>query len=250
MTGQIARKNGQDGGSLMTKPNILVVDDDTALQDLIREVLEEDGYVVFSASNGKEALRLLKVKKTDTILLDLMLPDVDGLGLISDIRQLTAAPIIVISGKGNWVDKVVGLEIGADDYLGKPFELRELAARVKASVRRYKDQAEPRKNPDFVQQPRIRFGALMLNGAKFQVFDAQDKSCELTAMEFRLLEALVKSPNCVISREQLLDKVHDENLNITDRAIDIQIARIRKKIGDNSKEPQIIKTVRGIGYML
>jgi len=89
----------------MTKPNILVVDDDTALQDLIREVLEEDGYVVFSASNGKEALRLLKVKKTDTILLDLMLPDVEGLSLISDIRQLTDAPIIVISGKGNWVDK-------------------------------------------------------------------------------------------------------------------------------------------------
>jgi len=187
----------------MTKPNILVVDDDAALRDLIREVLEEDGHVVFSASNGTEALKILKVKKADTILLDLMLPDADGLGLISGIRQLTDAPIIVISGKGNWVDKVVGLEMGADDYLGKPFELRELAARVKVSVRRYKDQAAPKKNPDPVQQPRIRFGALILNGAKFQVFDAQDKSCELTAMEFRLLEVLVKSPNCVLSRARL-----------------------------------------------
>ncbi|MDE1152443.1 MAG: response regulator transcription factor [Micavibrio sp.] len=232
----------------MNKPTVLVIDDNAPLRDAIRETLEDDGYAVFTASHAQEALSVLKVKRTDTILLDLMLPDANGLTLIAKIREQTDAPVIVISGKGALVDKVVGLEMGADDYLGKPFEMKELSARVKASIRRYKGAGGKAKGGDAPR--RVRFGTHILDGAKFQVYDAAGTSCDLTTMEFRLLEALVAANNQVLTREQLLDKARADNLNVSDRAIDIQIARIRKKIGDDSKDPTIIKTIRGVGYML
>lgn len=232
----------------MSKPNVLVIEDNAAVRDLIRESLEDNGYVVFTASGGEEALRILRVKGADAILLDLMLPDVDGLNLISGIRQSTDAPVIVVSGKGALVDKVVGLEMGADDYLAKPFEVTELLARVKANVRRYQGRTGAAKKQS-TARPRVRFGDLVLDPNRFQVFRG-NKSCDLTTMEFRLLDALVESPNRVLSREQLLEKARAESLHINDRAIDIQIARVRRKIGDDAKEAQLIKTVRGAGYML
>lgn len=226
---------------------VLVIDDNDQLRGAIREVLELDGYTVFGASSGDEAMKILRNKKADAILLDLGLPDGDGLALLSGIKQLSGASVIVISGKGAWVDKVVGLEMGADDYLGKPFEMKELSARVKAGIRRSKAvKAQPKE-----ENPRkTRFGDLTLDSGRCQAFDGQGKSCELTAMEFRLLEALVGSAPRVLTREQLLDKARADNLNVGDRAIDIQIARIRKKIGDDPKEPKIIRTVRSIGYTL
>jgi len=232
----------------MTKSNVLVVEDNAAIRDTVRESLEGNGYVVFGASTGAEALKILKVKRADTILLDLVLPDTDGLTLLSGIRQETDAPVIIVSGKGALVDRVVGLEMGADDYLSKPFELTELLARVKANVRRYKGQAGAKKKA-VPAQPRLKFGNLVFDGNKFQVFDTKGKSCGLTAMEFRLLEALVKAPNRVLNREQLLEKARADALHVNDRAIDIQIARIRQKIGDDTKEPRLIKTARSIGYM-
>lgn len=232
----------------MSKPNILVIEDNPAVRDLIRESLENNGYTVFTASGGEEALRILRVKGTDTILLDLMLPDGDGLNLISGIRQTTDAPVIVVSGKGALIDKVVGLEMGADDYLAKPFEVTELLARVKANVRRYQGRNAGEKK-QVAGKPRVKFGGLILDPNKLQIFRA-GKPCNLTTMEFRLLEALVESPNRVLSREQLLEKARTESLHINDRAIDIQVARIRRKIGDEAKEAQLIKTVRGAGYML
>lgn len=214
----------------------------------MRENLELDGYTVFCASTGDEAMKILRVKKAEAILLDLGLPDGDGLSLISSIRQLTAAPVIVISGKGDLVDKVVGLEMGADDYLGKPFDMKELSARVKAGVRRYKNMLQPQAQEE---RPRkFRFGRHVLDTGRCQAYDAAGKSCDLTAMEFKLLETLVESAGRVLTREQLLDKARADNLNVSDRAIDIQVARIRRKIGDDAKEPRIIKTVRGIGYTL
>lgn len=232
----------------MTKPNVLVIEDNAGVRDLIRKSLEKDGYTVFTASGGEEALRILRVKATDAILLDLGLPDADGLALISGIRQSTDAPVIVVSGKGALVDKVVGLEMGADDYLSKPFEVTELLARVKANVRRYQGKVGSPKKKDAAPR-RIRFGGLIFDSGKFQVFRANGKSCKLTAMEFRLLEAMVNVPNRVLSREQLLEKARSEALNINDRAVDIQIARVRRKIGDGKNNP-LIKTVRGAGYML
>jgi DNA-binding response OmpR family regulator len=226
---------------------VLVVDDNDQLRGAIRECLELDGYTVFGASSGDEAMKILRVKKADAILLDLVLPDGDGLALLSGIKQLSDATVIVISGKGGWVDKVVGLEMGADDYLGKPFEMKELTARVKAGIRRAKNgKAQPKDEP-----PRkLRFAGLTLDSGRCQAFDGNGKSCDLTAMEFRLLEALAAASGRVLTREQLLDKARANNLNVGDRAIDIQIARIRKKIGDGPKEPEIIRTARGVGYTL
>lgn len=231
----------------MSGETVLVVDDNAALRNAIRENLELDGYAVFGASNGEESLRILRAKRADVILLDLGLPDADGLSLLSRIRELSDAPVIVISGKGEWVDKVVGLEMGADDYLGKPFEMKELAARIKAGIRRYKGR--PKEEP--ANAPRKwRIGGLTLDGAHFQAYDDKGASCNLTAMEYRLLEAFAGAPNRVLSREQLLDRARADNLNVSDRAVDIQIARLRKKIGDDPKSPAIIRTVRGVGYAL
>jgi len=230
----------------MGRPVVLVVDDNAPLRDTIRETLEEEGYTVFTASRGAEALNILRVKRADAILLDLQLPDGDGLSLISPIRDETDAPLIVVSGKGALIDKVVGLEMGADDYIGKPFEMKELVARVKASVRRYKGLPKPKGDA----AGGFRFGRHILDLRTFQVFDAKGEACKLTAMEFRLLEALVRAANTVLTREQLLERARADNLAVNDRAIDIQIARIRKKIGDDPRSPQLIRTVRGIGYIL
>lgn len=236
------------GALSMSKPNILIIEDNLPVRELMRESLEENGNTVFTASDGGEALRILRVKGVDAVILDLVLPDGDGLALMAEIRKSTEAPVIIVSGKGALVDKVVGLEMGADDYLAKPFEVTEFLARVKANVRRFKAQ-ETKKNPVARKKPCIKFGSLMLDPNKFDVFDARGKACRLTAMEFRLLEALVMSPNRVLSREQLLEKVRAEALNVNDRAIDIQIGRIRRKIGDKGKT-QLITTVRSVGYML
>lgn len=234
------------GPPLAARPVVLVVDDNAPLRDTVRETLEEEGYVVFTASRGDEALKILRVKRTDAILLDLQLPDADGLSLISPIRDETDAPLIVVSGKGALIDKVVGLEMGADDYIGKPFEMKELVARVKASVRRYKGLPKPKGDA----AGGFRFGRHVLDLRTFQVLDEQGNSCHLTTMEFRLLEALVRAANTVLTREQLLERARADNLAVNDRAIDIQIARIRKKLGDDSPPPRLIRTVRGIGYML
>lgn len=227
----------------MTAHSLLLIDDNDALRDVVRENLELDGYTVFAASSGGEGMRILQVKRVDAILLDLMLPDADGLSLIAKMRALTEAPVIVISGKGGWVDKVVGLEMGADDYLAKPFEMKELAARIKAAIRRTIPKAPPAAD---VLPRQTRFGRHVLDAARFQAFDDTGKSCDLTPMEFRLLEALVQSPRRVLTREQLLDRARAGNLEVGDRAIDIQIARIRKKLGDTD----LIQTVRGVGYSL
>lgn len=232
----------------MMKPNIYLVDDNKDLQDTISENLVEDGYDVTQAFTAAELFTQLKTIKADTILLDLMLPDANGLNLIAKIRECTDAPIIVVSGKGQMVDKVVGLEMGADDYLGKPFEIRELLARVKAHVRRYRTKETSDKVAPASQNDLIKFGKWILDRQKLQIFDGQGASGDLTVKEFRLLEALVLSPNRVLSREQLLKKSR-EDFDVFDRTVDIQIARIRKKIGDDATFSAVIKTVRGAGYM-
>lgn len=232
----------------MSIATILVIEDNDELRKLLRITLETNGYDVFCTTSGQEGLNVLRAKKVDTILLDLVLPDGDGLALIASIKQLSDAPVIVISGKGNLVDKVVGLEMGADDYLGKPFSMEELGARVKANVRRYKgaQNAGSKSSP---ARAKIGLGSgLVLDAEKFEVLDAAGKSCGLTTAEFQLLQALAENAGRVMSREQILDAFRADSPNINDRAIDIQIARIRKKIGDT--DAAIIKTIRGIGYML
>ncbi len=228
---------------------VFIVDDNAELQRIIALCLKEDGYAVLTASNSRECLEKLKNIPVHLLLLDILLPDGNGLVLIEKIRQLTDAPIIAISGKNELADKVVGLEMGADDYLTKPFDEAELKARVRAHLRRYGNMKAPKETATTTADP-LRIGKWTINRERFQVFDENGASCNLTIGEFRLLEMLARSPNRVLSREQILDALKEDALDITDRSIDIQIARIRKKMGDNGKTPEIIKTIRSVGYML
>lgn len=237
----------------MTKPNILLVEDNKLVSETIESTLSEEGYNVITATSAQELKDKIATARPDTVLLDLILPDGNGLTLIEKIREHTDAPVIVISGKSDMVDKVVGLEMGADDYVGKPLQMKELAARVKAQIRRYKNTGTPgaeSKQTKKADAERIRFGAWVLDRPRFQIYDEKGAPGKLTVSEFRLLEALVMEPDRVMSREQLLNKIRADNYDITDRAIDVQILRIRKKIGDKPGDSEIIRSVRGVGYML
>lgn len=235
------------------KTTVLAVDDDANLQTVMRHYLEQAGYQFLSALNGQELLDKLDTAHPDIILLDLLLPDNDGLSLLTMIRSKTHAPVIVVSGKDETADRIVGLEMGADDYLTKPFEMRELSARIKAVLRRASGAlsaaANDKAESGIAKAQKLKFGGWTLDRAQYQLFDADGKSAELTSGEFKLLEALVITPNRVLSREQLFELTRQGNYDVYDRAIDIQIARVRKKLGDDPKEPALLKTVRGVGYM-
>ncbi len=231
----------------MQKGTILSVDDDENLQVVIGQYLEGDGYRVLKANNAASALESLNADALDVILLDLVLPDGEGLTLIPQFKNKSKAAIIVVSGKSDTTEKIICLEMGADDYLTKPFEMRELAARIKAVLRRMEpdNDDEPAQSRD--KSEKIELERWTLDRAQYQVFDKEGNSLDLTTGEFQLFEALVLAPNRALSRVQLFEKTRDGEYDIYDRAIDIQIARIRKKIGDEKGE--ILKTVRGIGYM-
>ena len=224
--------------------NILLVDDNPDMRLTIRTALVRDGYAVLTAANARDMMEQIKSGQPDAILLDLVLPDANGLELMADIREYTNAPVIVISGKGDLADKVVGLEMGADDYLGKPFQMRELSARIKAQLRRYRGD---HKIENMVQGSNVRFGSWFLDRKQLQVFDAGGQALGFTIKEIRLLEAFLDSPNQVLTREQLLDRSRQDGVNVTDRAIDTQIVRIRKKLGEGAE--QTIQSIRGAGYM-
>ncbi len=236
----------------MQKGLVLSVDDDENLQLVIKEYLEEDGYNVVTASSAKLAMEKIETTAPDIVLLDLVLPDGEGLNLIPSFRSKTGARVIVVSGKSDTMEKVICLEMGADDYMTKPFEMRELSARIKAVLRR----AEPVNNnsdntqASMKQADKISFGdGWTLDRTQYQLFDKDNKSVELTTGEFKLLEAMVIAANRAISRESLFDMTRSSDYDGFDRAIDIQIARLRKKLNDDTKSPTIIKTIRGVGYM-
>jgi len=234
----------------MAKSVVLLVDDNPDVRQVISTgLIEEEGYDVITAGSVREFSEKIATAKPDIVLLDLVLPDGDGLTLIKTIREHTNAPVIVISGKSDLIDKVVGLEMGADDYVGKPIQMKEIAARIKAQLRRYKSMQQGGEGGKKRESDRIRFGAWILDRKQFQIFDGSGNSGALTANEFKLLETLALEPNRVFSRVQLLDKVHADNYDTTDRAIDVQILRIRKKIGDRPGSGEIIRSVRSIGYM-
>lgn len=234
---------------MTTKPLILVVEDSKTIRDMVTQSFIAEGYETAQADSADALRQQLTKIRPDTILLDLILPDGDGLSLIKNIREHTDAPIIVISGKSDMVDKVVGLEMGADDYVGKPLQMKELQARVKAQLRRYQAmKSSLEKNVKKSEARRIRFAGWVLDREKFQAFDQKENSANLTIKEFRLLETLVLGAGKIFSREQILEIARAGEYNTTDRAVDVQILRIRKKLGDNANPPEIIKAVRGIGY--
>jgi len=232
--------NGQSG------PHILVVDDHADIRDLVSRALMRDGFRVSTAADGKAMRRVLADSRIDLIVLDLMLPGEDGLTLCREMRASSNIPIIMLTAKSEEVDRVIGLELGADDYLGKPFGSRELIARVKAILRRSKGN---HLDEEALQTKRYRFDRWQLDVGARELVGEDSVSVPLSTGEFDLLLAFVERPRRVLNRDQLLDLARGRSANLFDRSIDTQVSRLRKKLEKDSSDPQIIKTVWGGGYM-
>lgn len=225
---------------------LLLAEDDNAFRHTVKNRLEEE-FIVLEASLGRRAMEVLRHHPVDLILLNVRLPDMNGLVLLRDIRQQTDIPVILLSCETDPEQKIQGFELGADDYLHKPCDLQELRARIKAILNRY--HRPPASNDD-ASSPIIHIGNWTLDRTKFQIFDQDNNPGNLTVWEFRLLEELVCKAGHACNRNELCEAIRTENYVPTPRAIDIKIARIRRKIGDSANQPRIIKTIRGIGYLL
>lgn len=226
----------------MSAGHIVVVDDDPKVRTLLRRCLEGEGYSVAEAKDRRELLACLDRQSVDLITLDLNLGKDNGLDLAREIRQDRSIPIIMLTGKGDAIDRVVGLELGADDYLVKPFELRELVARIRAVLRRSSHSA-PNTGHQYV------FEAWTLDVSRRSVKHQDGTDAELTTSEFNLLHAFVLRPHRVLSRDDIMDVLKGHDWSPLDRSVDNLVARLRKKVEDDPERPSLIKTVRGAGYM-
>jgi two-component system OmpR family response regulator len=226
--------------------HVLIVDDDREIRDLLGRFLRKHGYRVDSAADGRAMMRLLEAGRFDLIVLDLMLPGEDGLSLCRRLRVASQIPIIMLTAIGEETDRIVGLEMGADDYLPKPFNPRELLARVKAVLRRSGGARLAQEDADEV----LVFEGWRLDRGTRELRSPDDVLVPLTAGEFDLLAAFVEHPRRVLSRDQLLDLTKGRSAAAFDRSVDVQLSRLRRKIEADPKEPTIIKTVRGGGYIL
>jgi two-component system OmpR family response regulator len=220
----------------------LLVEDDLRLAALTREYLEGHGVAVVDVADGRRGLSEAFTGRYDVVLLDLMLPGKDGLEVCREVRARSDVPIIVLTARGEEADRVMGLELGADDYLAKPYSPRELLARIRAVTRRAKGRAGP-------AQGLVRVGALRIDPAARTV-ELNGREVHLTGYEFALLEALARRAGRVLTREQLMELARGNAEDAFDRSIDVHVSRLRQKLGDDSKHPRLIKTIRGSGYVL
>lgn len=225
--------------------HIAVVDDERDIRETVAEYLEINGYRVSKADGGTALRRLVEQSDLDLVILDITMPGEDGLSLARHLRDKSGAGVIMLTARDAVVERVVGIEMGADDYVTKPFDLRELLARVKAVLRRVRRTA----NPAVDAGQRVTFGSHVLDLDAHKLFDGGGGEVAITAMEFDLLRTFAERPNRVLSREQLLDLAHNRDSDPFDRSIDIRIARLRRKIEPDPKTPTVIKTVRGAGYL-
>lgn len=225
-------------------PHILLVEDHREIRELVQRVLQREGFRVSLAAEGRAMRKLLADQRIDLILLDLMLPGEDGLSLCRAVRGDSQVPIIMLTAKGDEVDRVIGLEMGADDYLAKPFGSRELIARIRAVLRRA-PFAVARVRPT----QRYRFDRWVLDIERRELLGADGIAVALSSGEFDLLVVFVERPGRALSREQLLDLAHGRNTAPLDRSIDTQISRLRRKIERDATDPQLIKTIWGSGYL-
>ncbi len=231
---------------MTTAPHILIVDDHREIRELVSRVLAKEGFRVSLAADGKAMRKLLADGRIDLILLDLMLPGEDGLALCRGLRTESNIPIIMLTAKGEEVDRVIGLEMGADDYLAKPFGSRELIARTKAVMRRSRMETsgEDRRKPKL-----FRFDGWALNTETRELLRDDGVAVPLSTGEYDLLLALVERPRRVLNRDQLLDLARGRSATALDRSIDTQVSRLRKKIETDPGDPKIIQTVWGGGYI-
>jgi DNA-binding response OmpR family regulator len=226
--------------------HILIVEDDAKVRLLLRRCFESEGYRVTEASSGKEAVKALSTCAIDMLTLDLNLHDGDGLTVGREIRARSEVPIIMVTGKGDTIDRVVGLELGADDYIAKPFHVREVLARVRAVLRR--TGGRPGAPGAAAMDERLTFEGWVLDVAKRELTSPSGQSCELTTSEFDLLKAFATHPKRVLSRDQIMDLLRGHDWSPVDRSIDNLVVRLRRKIEADPETPRLIKTVRGAGY--
>lgn len=229
------------------KKQILVVDDDRSIRELLAEYLSKNNFEVLTAHDGDEMDEHLISYKPDTIILDVMLPGDDGFTLCQRIRQSSQVPIIMLTANSDEMDRVLGLEIGADDYIAKPFSPRELLARIKALIRRTnfaKDSAKTEGNKRY-----ISFADWTLDTLQHNLIDQNKEIISLTGADFQLLMLFLSNPNSPISRDQISQALHGRDAFANERGIDVHLSRLRQCLGDDAKAPKIIKTVRGAGYV-
>jgi two-component system phosphate regulon response regulator OmpR len=230
---------------------LLIVDDDASIRAMLREYLQGHGYLVAEAASGTQMRQCIEADLPDVVLLDIRLPGEDGLSLAKYLRERYDVGIIMVTASGDVIDRVVGLEVGADDYLPKPFDPRELLARLKSVLRRIQAKPAAEATPVAAATPsRQRFGRCELDVDSRRLFEAGGAELAMTAMEFDLLRVFLDNPNRVLSRDQLLMHTRNREWEPFDRSIDIRIGRLRRKVEpDPAGEPRCIRTVRNAGYM-
>ncbi len=226
---------------------ILIVDDDPEIRRLLVDYLTRNQFDAIAARDGREMWQQLDRHAVDLIVLDLMLPDTDGLTLCRDLRAKSPLPVLMLTARGEETDRIVGIEMGADDYLVKPFNPRELLARIKTILRRTR-ALPPNLRPEPTRY--LHFSGWSLDTATRLLTAPDGVATPLSGGEFRLLRLLLEHPNRVLNRDQLTEMIHGREAEAYDRAIDVQISRLRQRLRDDSREPQLIKTVRGEGYVL
>lgn len=232
---------------MSNQDHILVVDDDREIRTLLGDYLQKNGYRTTAVADGKAMWNALNAGRVDLVILDVMLPGDDGFVLCRNLRARGDVPVVMLTAKGEDTDRIVGLELGADDYLAKPFNPRELLARIKSVLRRHRTipgnlQAEPTRA--------LRFAGWTLDLAARNLISPDEVVVALSGAEFRLLRVLLSYPNRVLSRDQLMDLTVGREADPLDRSVDVQVSRLRQRLGDDAREPVIIKTVRGEGYVL
>ena len=232
---------------MAAEPHILVVEDERDIRDPLAQYLIKNGLRVTKVENAAAARETLAVSGIDLVLLDIMMPGEDGLSLARFIRATSAIPVILLTAKGEEMDRIIGLEIGADDYVTKPFSPRELLARIKVVLRRTTGDGAPVHGPD---GEGFGFGAWVLNTSTRELTGRDGVAVPLSTGEYNLLHAFVTHPRRVLSRDQLLDLSQGRELNAFERSVDNQVSRLRRKIEEDPSEPALIKTVRAGGYVL
>jgi DNA-binding response OmpR family regulator len=230
--------------------HVVVVDDEADIRDTIREYLDMKGYRVSCADGGAGLREIIARDRVDLVLLDIAMPEEDGLSIARFLSANTDVAIVMLTAAGDVVDRIIGLEMGADDYLAKPVDLRELLARIKAVLRRGGARGDETEATTGSVGPRlVRFGECELDLGAHRLYGPDGCDIPVTSMEFDLLKAFADHPNRVLSRDQLLDLAHNRGWEPFDRSIDIRIARLRRKVEPDPSKPQIIRTVRGAGYL-